>query len=203
MDQFLMLTTIIVALITAVLGPIAVAWAKSKFALKKKSSIIANAIQSSNLVDTQLDTIMQETNADRVFVTQFHNGGHFYPTNKSIAKFSIFYEHLTPGTLPSQQTFQNIPCSLFTKSISELYENGEISCPTLEYETFGLLSISEQHNTASFYMIALEDLKGNFIGSISISFKKEHKLSKDEWVFLRQKAGVIGTLLGGYLDSSK
>ena len=184
MDQFLMLTTIIVALITAVLGPIAVAWAKSKFALKKKSS-------------------MQETKADRVFVTQFHNGGHFYPTNKSIAKFSIFYEHLTPGTLPSQQTFQNIPCSLFTKSISELYENGEISCPTLEYETFGLLSISEQHNTSSFYMIALEDLNGNFIGSISISFKKEHKLSKDEWVFLRQKAGVIGTLLGGYLDSPK
>ena len=83
-----MLTTIIVALITAVLGPIAVAWAKSKFALKKKSSIIATAIQSSNLVDSQLDTIMQETNADRVFVTQFHNGGHFYPTNKSIAKLS-------------------------------------------------------------------------------------------------------------------
>jgi hypothetical protein len=52
-------------------------------------------------------------------------------------------------------------------------------------------------------MIALEDLNGNFIGSISISFKKEHKLSKDEWVFLRQKAGVIGTLLGGYLDSPK
>jgi hypothetical protein len=203
MDQILMLTTIIVALITAVLGPIAVAWAKNKFTPKKKSSMIVDSIQASNLVDNQLDTIMKEINADRVFVLQFHNGGHFYPTNKSIAKFSIFYEHLTPGTIPSQQTFQNIPCSLFTKSISELYENGEISCPTLEYETFGLLPVCEQHGSSSFYMIALEDLKGNFIGVVSISFKKHHKLSKDEWIFLRQKAGVIGTLLGGYLDSQK
>ena len=203
MDQILMLTTIAVALITAVLGPIAVAWAKNKFTPKKKSNMIAESIQSSSLVDSQLDTIIQEIGADRVFVLQFHNGGHFYPTNKSIAKFSIFYEHLTPGTLPSQQTFQNIPCSLFAKSISELCENGEISCPTLESETFGLLQVSKQHGTAAFYMIALEDLKGNFIGVLSIAFKKEHKLSKDGWIFLRQKAGVIGTLLGGYLYSPK
>lgn len=198
-----MLTTIIVALITAVLGPIAVAWAKTKFSPKKKPTMIVDSLQSSNLVDYQLDNIIQETGADRVFVLQFHNGGHFYPSNKSIAKFSVFYEHLTPGTIPSQQTFQNIPCSLFTKSISELYENGEISCPTLKSETFGLLPVCEQHNSSSFYMIALEDLRGNFIGVLSISYKKEHKLSKDEWVFLRQKAGAIGTLLGGYLDSPK
>ena len=198
-----MLTTIIVALITAVLGPIAVAWAKNKFTPKKKSTLIVDSLQSSNLVDSQLDNVMKETGADRVFVLRFHNGGHFYPTNKSIAKFSIFYEHLTSGTIPSQQTFQNIPCSLFTKSISELYENGEISCPTLKSETFGLLSVCEQHGSSSFYMIALEDLKGNFIGVLSISFKEEHKLSKDKWVFLRQKAGAIGTLLGGYLDPPK
>jgi len=198
-----MLTTIIVALITAVLGPIAVEWAKNKFIPKKKSSMIVDSIQASNLVDNQLDSIMKETNADRVFVLQFHNGGHFYPTNKSIAKFSIFYEHLTPGTIPSQQTFQNIPCSLFTKSISELNNSGEISCPTLKHETFGLLPVCEQHGSKSFYMVALEDLNGNFIGVVSVSFKEEHKFTKDEWIFLRQKTGVIGTLLGGYLDSSK
>jgi hypothetical protein len=52
-------------------------------------------------------------------------------------------------------------------------------------------------------MIALEDLNGQFIGVISASFKEEHKLSKDDWIYLRQKAGVIGTLLGGYLESQK
>lgn len=203
MEPLIMITTIIVALITAVLGPIAVAWAKIQFLPKKKTSMIVDSIQASNLVDNQLDNLMKETGADRVFVLQFHNGGHFYPTNKSIAKFSIFYEHLTPGTIPSQQTFQNIPCSLFTKSIFKLSESGEINCPTLESETFGLLSVCEQHGSKSFYMVALKDLKGQFIGVISVSFREEHKFSKEEWIVLRQKSGVIGTLLGGYLESSK
>jgi hypothetical protein len=52
-------------------------------------------------------------------------------------------------------------------------------------------------------MIALEDLNGQFIGVMSMSYKDEHKLSKNDWIYLRQKAGAVGTLLGGYLESKK
>jgi len=34
-------------------------------------------------------------------------------------------------------------------------------------------------------------------------YNKEHKLTKDEWIFVRQKVGVIGTLLTDYLKSVK
>lgn len=200
----MMLTTIIVALITAVFGPIAVEWAKNYFPKKKaKINPVDEAIHLNTLVDEQLDFIMEELESDRVWVAQFHNGGHFYPTGKSIQKFSIFYEKIAPGAVTIQHTFQNVPCSLFPKALAQLYKEGELAIPTYEGEDYDLTGVSAPYGTKSFYMIALDDLHGHFIGVMAIAYNKEHKLSKDEWIFIRQKAGVIGTLLDEYLNTKK
>jgi len=51
---------------------------------------------------------------------------------------------------------------------------------------------------------AIDDLDDHFIGELGISFNdKEHKLSKDEWIFIRQKIGAIGSLLTDYLYKKK
>ena len=199
----MMITTIIVALITAVFGPIAVTWFKTKYKPKSTTSPVDEAIELNSLVDDQLDVIMDELKCDRVWISQFHNGGHFYPTGKSIQKFSIFYEKVTIDTIPSQHTFQNIPCSLFPKAMSALYKEGEIAVPTLESETYDLLAVAKPYGSKSFYLVALDDLQGKFIGVLSVDFKEEYKLSKEDWIFIRQKAGVIGTLLDGYLNAKK
>ena len=199
----MMITTIIVALITAVFGPIAVTWFKTKYKPKSTTSPVDEAIELNSLVDDQLDIIMDELKCNRVWISQFHNGGHFYPTGKSIQKFSIFYEKVTIDTLPSQHTFQNIPCSLFPKAMSALYKEGEISVPNLESETYDLLAVAKPYGSKSFYLVALDDLQGKFIGVLSVDFKEEYQLSKEDWIFIRQKAGVIGTLLDGYLNTQK
>jgi hypothetical protein len=203
MELTMMITTIIVALITAVFGPIAVTWFKTKYKPKSTTSPVDEAIELNSLVDDQLDVIMEELKCDRVWISQFHNGGHFYPTGKSIQKFSIFYEKVTIDTIPSQHTFQNIPCSLFPKAMSALYKEGEIAVPTLESETYDLLAVAKPYGSKSFYLVALDDLQGKFIGVLSVDFKEEYKLSKEDWIFIRQKAGVIGTLLDGYLNAKK
>jgi len=95
-----MLTTIFVALITAVFGPIAVAWAKKKFETLPTKDPLDESIELNKLVDEQIDNILEEMEANRVWIAQFHNGGHFYPTGKSIQKFSIFYEKFVPGMNP-------------------------------------------------------------------------------------------------------
>ena len=199
----MMITTIIVALITAVFGPIAVTWFKTKYKPESTTSPVDEAIELNSLVDDQLGVIMEELKCDRVWISQFHNGGHFYPTGKSIQKFSIFYEKVTIDTIPSQHTFQNIPCSLFPKAMSALYKEGEIAVPTLESETYDLLAVAKPYGSKSFYLIALDDLQGKFIGVLSVDFKEEYQLSKEDWIFIRQKAGVIGTLLDGYLNAKK
>jgi len=204
MENFAMLTTIAVALITAVFGPIAVAWAKSQFETKPTDkNLVDEAIELNSLVDEQLENIMKELDADRVWIAQFHNGGHFYPTGKSIQKFSIFYEKTTPNSQSIQTTFQNVPVSLFPKAMAALYKDGEISIPTYEGEDYDLSSVSRPYGTKSFYMITLNDLHDKFIGVISVAYDTEYKLSKEDWIFIRQKAGVIGTLLDKYLNTKK
>jgi len=204
MENLTMLTTIAVALITAVFGPIAMAWAKRQFENQPPTNQITESLKLNSMVDDQLDAMMVELQANRIWVSQFHNGGHFYPTGKSIQKFSIFYEKATPGTIHTQHTFQNIPCSLFSKSLAHLNEEGEISVPNFrDHNSYDLQNVAEQHNTSSFYLISLEDLKGKFIGCLAISYTDEYRLSKEDWIFIRQKAGVIGTLLDEYLNTNQ
>jgi hypothetical protein len=204
--EITMITTVLVALITAVIGPAVLEWVRAK--LKKedsKASSVKEAIDFNSLVDNQLEQMMEELECDRIWIGQFHNGGHFYPTGKSIQKFSIFYEKLTPTTDPIQHIFQQIPVSLFPKSLSKLYKDGELAIVNYNTdETYDLNMFSKEHNTKSFYMLAIDDLDGHFIGIIGISFNgKEHKLSKEEWIFIRQKVGAIGSLLTDYLYKKK
>jgi hypothetical protein len=204
--EITMLTTILVALITAVIGPAVVEWVKAK--LKKeenKESSVKEAIDLNTLVDNQLDHLMDELGCDRIWIGQFHNGGHFYPTGKSIQKFSIFYEKLTPNTSTIQHVFQQIPVSLFPKALSKLYKDGELAIVNYSSdETYDLGMFSKDYGTKSFYMLAIDDLDEHFIGVMGIAFNdKEHKLSKEEWIFIRQKVGAIGSLLTDYLYKKK
>jgi hypothetical protein len=196
-----LITTVTVALITAVIGPIAVSWVKLKMEKKSPTTPMHDALESSTLIDTQLEMIMKELECDRIWIAQFHNGGYFYPTGRSIQKFSIFYEKCTPETPNIQNTFQNIPVSLFPRVLSKVYKDNEISIDNIENteDTFGLEYLTTQFNTKSICMIGLHSLDNHLIGVIGISFKESHHINKEEWIYIRQKIGVIGTLLSEYL----
>ena len=195
---------VLVAFITAVLGPLAMEWAKAKFKSKPKKSPIQEALEMNELVDHQLDLILETIGCDRTWIIQFHNGGHFYPTGKSIQKFSMFYEKITPNSSSIQHTFQNIPVSLFPKMLGKIYKDGELAIPNYnEGETYDLETIAKDLDSKSFYALGLYSLDDHLIGVMGIAYNKEHKLTKDEWIFVRQKVGVIGTLLTDYLKSVK
>jgi hypothetical protein len=193
--------TIIVALITAVIGPIIVNWVKLKMENKDASTPMRDALETSTLIDTQLEHIMDELECDRIWIAQFHNGGYFYPTGRSIQKFSIFYEKCTPETPTIQNTFQNIPVSLFPRVLSKVYKDNELSIEDVEKEedTYGLEYITTQFGTKSICMVGLHSLDNHLIGVLTISFQNPHKITKDEWIYIRQKVGVVGTLLSEYL----
>jgi len=200
-----MITTIAVALITAVIGPAVLEWVKLKFNKQpSKESLMKEAIDLNELVDYQLDNMIEVLECDRIWVAQFHNGGHFYPTGKSIQKFSLFYEKVSPGTQSIQHIFQNIPVSLFPKALSKLYKDGELGIlNSSTHENYDLHSFACDYGTKSFYMLAIDDLDDHFIGVIGIAYSREHKLSKEEWIFIRQKVGAIGSLLTEYLNKKK
>jgi hypothetical protein len=201
METFTMLTTVMVALITAVVGPIIVNWVKLKMEKKSTTTPMYDALETSTLIDHQLEDLMEELQCDRIWVAQFHNGGYFYPTGRSIQKFSIFYEKYNSTLPPIQTTFQNIPVSLFSKALSQIQQKGELEILNIEIEenTFGVDTLTSQFKTKSLCMVGLYDLNNHLIGIMGISFINEHNIITPEWIQIRQKVGVIGTLLSEYL----
>ena len=136
-----MSTPVIVAFITGVLGPILVLYIKSVLDKKNPNDMVRDTLRVSELVTTKIEQIKDEFDSDRVWITQFHNGGSFYPTGKSMAKFSIIYESVAPGATSIQSNFHNIPVNLFSKSINQLLDNDLIEVPDYKDEvihTFGL-----------------------------------------------------------------
>ena len=199
------LLPVVLALITSILGPIIVEWVRKKLNKTPATDPLAEAIAHNQEVDHQLQLIMDETDASRIWIAQFHNGGHFYPTGKSIQKFSIFYEKVAPAISSVMELFQNIPVSLFPKALGQLYKDRELvilDCGN--DENFDLPSIPGERGSQSFYMLTIHDADDRFIGVLAVSFtEKERKLTKDEWIFIRSKTGAIGMLLANYLKNVK
>lgn len=197
------LIPVVIALITSVLGPVLLEWAKAKFK-KKSTDPMPDAIKYNEQIEHQLDVILDELGCDQIFIAQFHNGGHFYPTGKSIQKFSIFYEVLNPNIESVKNVYQNIPVSLFNKPLSELYENGEVIVEDAENNPSYLLNMTTGGKCKSIYLLSLTDLDGRIIGVMGIHYiEKKHKMVKDEWIFIRQKVGAIGNMISNYLHSKR
>lgn len=193
---------ILVAVISALIGPVLVT--RYRFYLESKKSKedpILTSIKSNMLVDKQLEDIKDELKSCRVWISQFHNGGNFYPTGKSIQKFSIFFEHSKPGVPSLGEIYKNIPVSLFTKPFMYMYENKEILVPNYNKEDkFGLSTFAEGTGVKSSYMFALFSLKEEFIGTLGIEYCARPKsLNEDQLDYIRDKSISIGTLLSTYL----
>jgi hypothetical protein len=199
------LTGIIIAFITGVVGPIGVLYIKSKLEGKKeKPDMVKETLRVSELVTSKIEHIKEEFDADRVWVTQFHNGGNFYPTGKSMAKFSIMYETVNPGVSSVQSNFHNIPVNLFSKSINELLINDVIEIPDFKDDTiatFGLKYIAEDTNCKSGYLFAIKSIDDKFIGTLGLDYsKRKKKLDMESINHLQVHASSLGGVLMTHLE---
>ena len=193
---------ILLAVLTALIGPILVTRYKFYLESKKiKEDPLLSSIRSNMLVDEQLEDIKCELKSCRVWVSQFHNGGNFYPTGQSIQKFPIFYEHVKPGAKSIGDIYKNIPVSLFTKPFMYMYENKEILVPNYSKgDKFGLSTFAEGTGVKSSYMFALFSLKEEFIGTLGIEYCSRAKtLNENQLEYIRDKSITIGALLSTYL----
>jgi len=194
-----LLVAIISSLFTAVIGPIAVHLMKERMERRKKNDVLKEALKKNALLSSKVEDIKEQTKADRVWVMQFHNGGTFYPTGKSVQKFSMFYETVNPSVFSIQSSFQNIPVSLFSKSINQLLENDIIAIPDFKndlLDTYGLKYIAEENGCKSAYLFAVKTIDGKFMGVLGIEYvKKKHDFDQEDINQLLVEA----TMLGGEL----
>jgi len=196
-------SNLIVALIssafTAIIGPIAVHVIKEMIDKKNKKDALRDSLKKNALVCNKIEAIKEHLKADRIWVMQFHNGGTFYPTGKSIQKFSMFYESVSQDTPSVQAQFQNIPVSLFSKSINHLLEEDTIVIPDFKDEstaTYGLKHIADENGCKSAYLFAVKTIEGKFVGTLGVEYThRKTTLSQDDINHLLVEA----TMLGGEL----
>jgi len=195
------------AFLTGVVGPV-LYLVISKYLQNqkdKKRDKVKENIVSVSLISDELEEIREEFLADRVWIAQFHNGGNFYPTGKSIQKFSIFYEVTKAGVSTVSHTFNNIPCSLYPKAFEHMMEGNGIFIPNFsdpKVATYGLKGAAESVGTKSSFLVPLFTLDSKYIGNIGIDYvSKRKKLTKDDWEHFQIKAGRIAGYLSNHLSS--
>lgn len=161
--------------------------------------MLADALKIGEKVTIKIDQIREDYAADRVWITQFHNGGHFYPTGKSIAKFSVIYETVSINTPSIQSNFQNIPVNLFTKSTNQLLEQDIIAIPDYfddAIATFGLKYIAEESGCKSSYLFAIKTIEDKFVGVLGLDYTKHAvDLSQSDINHLAVHASTLGGVL--------
>lgn len=198
-------TSVIVAFITGVLGPVILLFIKNKLDKRnQKPDMVIETLKVSELVMSKLDRIKDELKPDRVWVTQFHNGGNFYPTGKSMAKFSVIYETVRTGVSSIQSNFQNIPVNLFSKSINYLLENESIEIADYKDETiatFGLKYVAEDTGCKSGYLFPIKSIDGKYIGTLGLDYtKRKTKLDEDDIQHLKMYSASLGGVLMNHLQ---
>ena len=196
-----MSVSIIVAFITGVLGPLLVLFIKNRLDKKsEKPDMVLETLKVSELIMSKIEHIKEEFKAERVWVAQFHNGGNFYPTGKSMAKFSIIYESVSSNVSSIQSNFHNIPVNLFSKSINQLLLNDTIEISDFKDETiatYGLKYIADDTGCTSAYLFGIKSIEGKFIGILGIDYTKRKTKLEDESVnnLLIQATSIGGVLM--------
>jgi hypothetical protein len=179
-----LIVTIIIALITALLGPIAVEYIKTKINKKSVGDPVKNELVQSCVINDELEDIRSLFAADRVWITVIHNGGHYLHTNKSIQKFSIMHEVSKPGISSIGMVFKNIPISLFARSVEQQMAGNLIYIPDVDDETiptFGLKSAFESVGTKAAISKGVFDIgSGALIGTIGMDFMKPKTLTNEQ-----------------------
>ena len=193
------------AFLTGVVGPILYLIISKHLAKQqeKKRDKVKETIVNTALITDEIEEMREEFQSCRVWISQFHNGGNFYPTGKSIQKFSIFYEVTKTGISSVSHTFNNIPTSLYPHAFNHMLNDEQkgIFIPDFKDKTiatYGLKGAADSVGTKSSYVIPLFTLDEKFIGCLGMDYvTKKKKLTKDQWEHLQIKAGRIS----GYLSS--
>ena len=195
------IATIGVALITAVIGPSILELVKNK--LNRKPAESKDPMYDEMIIDVQVDeqlrTLLANLECDRIWVTQFHNGGHFYSSGLSIKKFSVFYEVVSTGTSIIQHQFQNVPTSFFSRSLKEIADNNTLEITDmadLNNTAYGLRDSARETGCQSIFMACLKTPSGKLHGAMGVEFVKEkHRFTNVEKQAIKNAALYISGIL--------
>jgi hypothetical protein len=194
------LTLILVALITGVISPVLVQITRyliSKSNKKDQKCDIVRNIEIEDTINTKLEEIRKKFSADRVWIGEFHNGGHTF-TGKSMQKFSETYEAVQKGISQEARNTQNLPTSLFSPFLKTVTEEGIfIFNKGNDAVSNSLKGFFESRGVTSFISVVIKNLNENSIGILCIEKVGSDFVVNDKQV---EKLKLDAYNVAGYLE---
>ena len=195
-----------VAFLTGVAGPALVTYIKHKLNLKKAVELLKRRNDFNLTIDTQqkinktLNEIQQKHGLDRIWIAQFHNGGNFYPGNKSMKKLSVTFESTKPGISTDILKLQNLPVSFFSSVLQ-----------VMNTEQIGYVVETENSHDNAFadfwvsrgitrsYLFPVICIEGGFIAVLGVDYinrneKLPVELYEDLEIEAKQLSGYVATV---------
>lgn len=167
--------------------------------LFKKKDPVVESVKNNILIEHKLEEILREFEADRVYLLQFHNGGNFYPSGKSIPKFSVFYEKTLPGVPIVREKYQNIPVSIFGKFFNYLSENNVSYYQDLKkagIDDFEVRGFNRDTDSKSTYCASIKTIDDKFMGVLVVHYIKKKRTLPDARIKeIQIHATSIGSVL--------
>lgn len=197
---------IITAFLTGVFGPIILMILKFILDTKRRNkNPIIESVASADVVNGELAKLLKEVDGDRVWIAQFHNGAYYYPTGKSIRKFTIFYEQSAESVSNISSYFQSVPCSLYSRSINSILSNNGLRIYDYndnKNDAYGFGSLADIGGTRSSIILPLYAFDNKPIGFMSMDWVKKRTHIKDEDLeLLNNSAYRIAGYLTNYLET--
>jgi hypothetical protein len=197
------LTLILVALITGVISPLVINLIKYTlfFSKKEKKCDVSKNLKNEDLITKKIAKIREHFGCDRVWICEFHNGGHTF-SGKSIQKFSQTYEVVAKGISKEGTFTQNIPTSLFSTFFNEISLKREVFVKDVDHDDNSLVnslkSFFDSRGVKSFASAVIKNIEGSMIGVLCIDFViKSETFEKKDLNILKEDAAIIA----GYLEN--
>lgn len=196
---------LMIAFLTGVLGPIMLVLVKHSIfrknrELEYRKKDFKQSLQIQELVNTSLNNLQLKYNLDRLWIAQFHNGGNFWPGNKSMKKMSMTFESTAPGIAADIMKMQNLPVSFLSPVLQKLTEV-DVTGVTIDVfteEDYALRSFWESRGIQTVFLFPIKCLESDFIGIFGIDFVKRDGFLSDE-IYDQLRAEAL--TLSGYIAS--
>ena len=191
---------VLIASIVSILGTLASVWLKNKLEYKKENCLESRSKAGSNVYQA-LKFVQSQTDCDRAYVFEFHNGEHFF-SGKGQQKFSCTYEFVKAGVSSEAANSQNHRVSNFSVYMDDIITKQFFDClDTSCLEDPAFQSILRGKGVESVVNVPLKTLNGNIIGILGIEYlnkvndiKINHKKANYIEFLKRQSRLITGYL---------
>tara|TARA_R110002096_G_scaffold370549_1_gene564024 strand:- start:230 stop:838 length:609 start_codon:yes stop_codon:yes gene_type:complete len=164
-------TSILAALITSIATITSVIIGGRYVRRRGHDPVAEDTAQSAN-VYTALRFILEKLQADRAYVLQFHNGGHYY-SGRGQQKFSCTHEFVVEGISHECSFSQEHRVSNYHSYISEMLENDGFCYSDIEdIDDFAFRDLLKHKGVRSIYNVPIKTLNGKTIGILGLDYVK-------------------------------